>query len=845
MVEVNLVITMSEHTPMIRQYLEIKAQHKEHFLFYRLGDFYELFFDDAVTASKILGITLTRRGQSQDEPIPMAGVPYHAADNYIAKLTQNGHSVAICEQTSEPTSGKGPCERAVVKIITPGTRTDATQMSSDEANWIMSAVCQNDAWGVAYCDLTSGIIHLSEESSTPLFVDRINRVNPTELLIPRNTVLNETPQGIYINERNPKEYRLASAITLLTTHFNVKSLSAYGCQNRPMAIRAAGALINYFQITQKQHLHHINRMRFNHQEQYLHIPANTHKHLEISAAQNPGTPTLFATLRSTVTPMGLRQLKSWLENPIRCHEKLNERYEAIEFFQQPSNHTIDNDLSCIGDIERIINRLSLGGTRPREMLQIRDFLNQLPALSQSFQAGNSLGDKIMFALTPLPELSNMLNAALADEPPATIKDSGVIRSGYHSELDTLRTLFDNMHGHLDTIEEKEKAATGLSTLKVRYNRVHGFYIEVSKNQSELIPSHYVRRQTLKNTERYITDELKVLEDKVLSSQAQAMQLEGQIIQGIIEEICRYIAHIQRAARGVGMLDLLICLASESQTHRYVRPQLVPEKVVRIENGRHPVLERMISNFTPNSVELDNKSRLRMVTGPNMGGKSTYMRQTALITYMAYCGLFVPADSATLGPIDGIFSRIGAHDDLGMGQSTFMVEMTEAATILHHATANSLVIIDEIGRGTSTFDGMSLAYAIAQYLLDHNQSMTLLATHYFEITQMSEHHNNVIQEHVSVSSSGERLAFSYKVKPGPAHKSFGIDVAKLAGLPPSVVNQARSILKQYESQPLSDEAPQPLVNDPVYEMIKRIDLNQTTPAQAMHYLYAIKEQTEEA
>ncbi|MBM4211355.1 MAG: DNA mismatch repair protein MutS [Gammaproteobacteria bacterium] len=780
-------------TPMMQQYFSIKEQHQNAFLFYRLGDFYELFFDDAIKASQILGITLTQRGHHQGERIPMAGVPYHAADNYIAKLTQNGHSVAICEQTSEPT-GKGPCEREVVRIITPGTRTDALQFQSDEANWIL-AICQQNGFGIAYCDLTGHALITTEFDSLDHALDMINKLNPSELLVARDSPTLNLQCRPFINSRNPKEFKPSSTLQLLLEHFQVQSLDGFIHEQKIAAISAAGALLNYLQITQKQNLNHIKSMHFVNHSHYLNIPANTARHLEITQSQSK-SPSLFSTLKSTHTPMGLRELKKWLENPLQDQSILKMRHQAIAHAQY-HNINLENIFNHLGDIERILARLSLGNIKPQELLQLRYFLNILPEFSQSIPAGNALIDQAMNQLINPYELSDLLNRALSDTPPNQMREAGIIKEGFNDELDLLNRLASDIHQHLELIEAKEKQTLNLSTLKVRFNKVHGFYIELSRAQSAMAPSHYVRRQTLKNSERYITQDLKVLEDKVLTSQAKALQLEAQIVQDIIEQLTQHLHAMQASAQTIGLIDLITTHAQFANHNNYTRPEFSAELGITLIASRHPIIEQSLAHFTPNDIFINHKQRLHIITGPNMGGKSTYMRQVALVTLMSHCGFYVPAQQAVFGPIDGIYTRIGAHDELARGQSTFMVEMTESANILHNATNKSLVILDEIGRGTSTYDGLSLAYAITLHLLTSNQSMTLLSTHYFEITQMLNQSSTVLK-HVQAFFENGQLIFSHQVATGSASKSYGIEVGRLAGLPENVIIEAKKQLQKLEN-----------------------------------------------
>ena len=787
-------------TPMIQQYLTIKKQHENAFLFYRLGDFYELFFDDAIQASQILGITLTQRGHNQDNPIPMAGVPYHAADNYIARLTQNGHSVAICEQTSEPT-GKGPCDREVVRIITPGTRTDALQFQSDEANWILT-ICEQSTVGIAYCDLTSHTLLTTECRDLTLAKDMINKINPSELLIARDSTPLDLYCQPYINERNPKEFKHNSTHQLLLEHFQVQSMDGFIQEDKTAAICAAGALLNYLQITQKQGLKHIKNLQYVNHTQALSVPANTARHLEITQSHSK-SPTLFSTIKSTHTPMGLRELRRWLENPLQDQAIISGRHEAVAHAQK---HDLDLTglLQPLGDIERILSRLSLGSIKPQELLQVRYFLNMLPQFNQSVPRGTPLIDQAMNQLIDPTPLANLLNAALSDTPPNHMREAGMIKVGYDEELDLLNQLASDIHQHLALIEAKEKESLQLSTLKVRFNKVHGFYIELSKSQSAMAPSHYMRRQTLKNTERYITQELKTLEEKVLTSQAKALQLEHQLLQGIVQQLCQSLYALQASAQTIGLIDLISTHALFALNNQYTQPQFKPSIGIDLIGSRHPVIEQSTSHFTPNDINIHHDERLHVITGPNMGGKSTYMRQVSLLTLMAHCGFFVPAEKAVFGPIDGIYTRIGAHDELSKGQSTFMVEMSESANILHNATDKSLVILDEIGRGTSTYDGLSLAYAIASHLLEQNKSMTLLSTHYFEITQMLST-PNVIMKHVQALLENGQLTFSHQVANGCANKSYGIEVGKLAGLPESVIQEAKRQLLSLEKANITTDA----------------------------------------
>ncbi len=795
--------TCSQHTPMIAQYLRIKAQYNEMLLFYRMGDFYELFFDDAIKAAKLLNITLTARGQSAGEPIPMAGVPYHAAENYLAKLVKLGESIAICEQVGDPAQSKGPVEREVTRIITPGTVSDECLLEERVDSFLAALYEHKGRFGVAALELTSGEFYISEAADLNLLLSELNRIKPTELLLSEHSTLELTSVVRCITRRPAWEFEKESAVQALCQQFQTLDLKSFGCESYPNAVIAAGALLKYAVYTQKAPLPHIRTLKVQPMEEAVMLDANTRRNLEIVYNLKGGREaTLASVLDHTSTPMGSRLFKRWLNQPLRNIAQLTRRQEAIGCLMQHSLQALKSGLDRIGDVERILARVALKTARPRDLIHLRNTLEQLPEIAHfTGQFEVPYLKKLHQQLHPFPDLLKRLQTAIVENPPALIREGGVVAPGYDSELDTLRQMSEHTSQYLVDLEVREKARTGLSTLKVGYNRVHGYYIEISRNQSnQSIPTDYIRRQTLKNAERFITPELKTFEDQVLSSQARALTREKMLYEQLLDILIEHLPALQQMAIGIATLDVVQNLAERALALNLTCPVFSDQRGIHIEGGRHLVVEALMKDpFIPNDLCLSDQSRMLMITGPNMGGKSTYMRQTALIVLMACIGSYVPAKQAGIGPIDRIFTRIGASDDLAGGRSTFMVEMTETAYILKHATSKSLVVMDEIGRGTSTFDGLSLAWACAVELAERIQALTLFATHYFELTHLAEQPGAGIENvHLDAVEQGDHIVFLHTVKKGRANQSYGLQVAKLAGIPQGVVHLARKKLLELET-----------------------------------------------
>lgn len=837
------------HTPMMQQYLRIKTQYRDILLFYRMGDFYELFFDDAIKAAKLLDITLTKRGQSAGQAIPMAGVPYHAVDGYLAKLIKQGESVAICEQMSDPATSKGPVERQVTRIITPGTVSDAALLEERTDNLLVAILHHQNHYGIAILDICSGQFTVLQIQGKQALQNELARLKPAELLYSENFPdINELGKITSKRLRPACEFDLKHANKILCQQFNVASLSAFNCDDLPIAIAAAGCLIQYVKETQRCALPHIRKISVNRIDEMIIIDAATRRNLEISQTiQDNNKYTLSFIIDKTSTPMGSRLLKRWLNLPVRDLIVLNLRQQAIAtMIEQHYCENLQELLRNIGDIERIIARIALQTVRPRDLSNLQLALQQLPTLHALLKDNiDPLTQQLLQQIPLFTELLTLLEQALIENPPMIIRDGGVIKSGYDPELDELRALSENADHYLLDLENQERQRTGIATLKVGYNRVHGYYIEMSRAQAAQAPNNYLRRQTLKNVERYITPELKIFEDKALSSQARALAREKQLYEELLAKILPYLEQLQNCATALAQLDVLANLAERAVTLRYVKPTLTCESGIAITQGRHPVIEQVQTDvFIANDINLTAEQRMLIITGPNMGGKSTYMRQIALICLLAYIGSYVPAQQATIGPIDRIFSRIGASDDLANGRSTFMVEMTETATILHNATINSLVLIDEIGRGTSTYDGMALAWACALELAQSLKAYTLFATHYFELTQIPEQLPQVRNVHLQAVEDHETIAFLHTVKDGPANKSYGLQVAKLAGIPIPVITAAKQKLADLEihhhQEPITEfKATENTIIHPAIELLKNIDINNLTPLQALQFLEQLK------
>ncbi|ENM3963424.1 DNA mismatch repair protein MutS [Vibrio cholerae] len=849
--------SLSHHTPMMQQYLRLKAENPDILLFYRMGDFYELFYDDAKRASELLDISLTKRGASAGEPIPMAGVPFHAVEGYLAKLVQMGESVAICEQIGDPATSKGPVERKVVRIVTPGTVTDEALLSERVDNLIAAIYHHNGRFGYATMDITSGRFQLSEPQTEEEMAAELQRTSPRELLFPEDfspVHLMASRQG---NRRRPIwEFELDTAKQQLNQQFGTRDLVGFGVEQAQLGLCAAGCLIQYVKDTQRTALPHIRSLTWDRQDQSVILDAATRRNLELTHNLAGGTDnTLAEVLDHCATPMGSRMLKRWIHQPMRDNATLNQRLDAITELKETALYgELHPVLKQIGDIERILARLALRSARPRDLARLRHAMQQLPELhSVMSELKQPHLTELRTHAEPMNELCDLLERAIKENPPVVIRDGGVIADGYSAELDEWRDLANGATEFLERLEAEERDRHGIDTLKVGYNNVHGFYIQVSRGQSHLVPPHYVRRQTLKNAERYIIEELKQHEDKVLNSKSRALVLEKQLWEELFDLLLPHLEQLQQLAASVAQLDVLQNLAERAENLEYCRPTLVQKAGIHIQGGRHPVVERVMNEpFIANPIELNPQRRMLIITGPNMGGKSTYMRQTALIALMAHIGSYVPAESASIGPLDRIFTRIGASDDLASGRSTFMVEMTETANILHNATRNSLVLMDEIGRGTSTYDGLSLAWASAEWLAKEIGAMTLFATHYFELTELPNVLPHLANVHLDAVEHGDGIAFMHAVQEGAASKSYGLAVAGLAGVPKPVIKNARAKLQQLEllsSQPAETRKPSrvdianqlSLIPEPsaVEQALAGVDPDQLTPRQALDMLYQLK------
>ncbi len=871
-----------KHTPMMQQYLRIKADHPDTLLFYRMGDFYELFHDDAEKAARLLDITLTARGSSNGVPIRMAGIPFHSVDQYLAKLVKLGESVAICEQIGDPATSKGPVERKVVRIVTPGTLTDAALLP-DKADTFLMAVHQQTTrrgvskTGLAWLNLASGELRLMECEAAQL-ARELERIRPAELL---HTDGIELPGHPCARTRLPEwHFDQDAGARRLREQLGVASLDPFGCRTLGAALGAAGALLNYAASTQGQSLRHVQGVTVEHETEFVGLDTATRRNLELTETLRGGeAPTLFSLLDTCATAMGSRLLRHWLHHPLRERAIPQARQQAIGALLAQDPDTLRTRLRRLADVERITARLALLSARPRDLSSLRDTLAALPDV-QACVVPDDTAPLLAQTLTELAvpqDCLELLSRAIAPEPATAVRDGGVIARGYDAALDELRDISENCGQFLIDLEARERARTGIANLRVEYNRVHGFYIEVTNGQADKVPDDYRRRQTLKNAERYITPELKAFEDKALSAQDRALAREKQLYEALLQLLLPHIGELRRVAAALSRLDVLAALAERARTLDWSCPERVDENVIDIVQGRHPVVEGQLAAestpFIANDCQLTEARKLLLITGPNMGGKSTFMRQTALIVLLACVGAYVPARRATVGPIDRIFTRIGAADDLAGGRSTFMVEMTEAAGILHNATPHSLVLMDEIGRGTSTFDGLALAWAIARHLLAHNRSHTLFATHYFELTQLPQEFPQAANVHLSAVEHGDGIVFLHAVQDGPASQSYGLQVAQLAGVPQPVIRAARKHLAWLEQQS-TDATPTPQLdlfaaptvpdvdadeeddgndgtspaapaNDALGEAMRDLDPDSMTPRQALDALYRLKALAEES
>ncbi|UCC13357.1 MAG: DNA mismatch repair protein MutS [Gammaproteobacteria bacterium] len=844
---------LEKHTPMMRQFLRIKAEHPDILLFYRMGDFYELFYDDARRAARLIDITLTSRGQSAGEPIPMAGVPVHAAETYLARLVRRGESVAICEQIGDPAKSKGPVERKVVRIVTPGTVTDE-QLLEDRRESLLGCISfAKEGLGLAWLDLGSGRFHATQPEDVESLRAELERLRLAECLVSEDDSLpgwlEELPG---LRRRPPWDFDQDTAHRALCSQFGTRDLSGFGCEDRPDAIRAAGCLINYVRETQRTSVPHIRGISVEDRDEALVMDAATRRNLELEfSLSGHHQHTLAGVMDRTVTAMGSRLLRRWINRPLRDRETLRRRYQAVDVLVTSSAlEDIRERLHGIGDIERILARIALRSARPRDLTHLRAALIRLPELKATLARLDAPRlDKLVTACGEHDQTRDLLAAAIVEEPPMLIRDGGVIADGFDADLDEFKRLSQDADQFLTDLETRERERTGIAGLRVGYNRVHGYYIEISRGQADKAPTEYTRRQTLKAAERYITEELKAFEDKVLSARERALAREKALYEELLETLNGSLADLQLMAAALAEIDAIANLAERARALRLVQPDLSETPCLDIRGGRHPVVEGVLDEpFVPNDLTLDADRRMLVITGPNMGGKSTYMRQAALITILAHVGSFVPAESAVIGPVDRIFTRIGASDDLAGGRSTFMVEMTEAANILNNATEHSLVLMDEIGRGTSTFDGLSLAWACAHYIGERIGAFTLFATHYFELTALSEELPACANVHLDATEHGGQLIFLHSVREGPANQSYGLQVAALAGVPSPAIGRARAYLDTLERQreasaDVSVQGVLPLAPPdqphPLAEALSAIDPDELTPRQALEKLYELK------
>ncbi len=832
-------------TPMMQQYLRIKAEHHDKLLLYRMGDFYELFFEDAKRAAALLDLTLTHRGQCAEKPIPMAGVPYHAVENYLARLLKKGESVAICEQVGDPISPKGPMERQVTRIITPGTLTDEALLDANSDN-ILLAIHQNGTnFGLAWVDISGGRFYLAVLPDAQHLLTTLNRLKPAEILSNKNLVNKEW--DVLVKLRPGWEFDVNKAEQLLCDQFEVLSLEGLSRADYKAAHCAAGSLLVYLQNTQRQSLPHLKTIILEKETNYLQVDSATQRHLELfENYQGKPENTLLSVLDNTKSTMGSRLLKRWLGQPLRVHSAIKARQHAVtQLHNLRQDVPLQELLQQICDVERIASRVALKSARPRDLVALQQTLGLLPDFSAILSEENSdLLQKQLLYLQPLPALFDLLTQALVENPPVHLRDGGVIADGFDDELDELRLLQTNAHEKLSELEAEEKQRTGLTSLKFGFNRVQGYFIELSRGQADKAPSNYQRKQTLKNVERYITPELKTFEEKVLSAEVRALAREKWLYEWVLSEVAAAISTLLALAQALATVDVLASFSERARTLQWSCPTFVSSETLSIDQGRHPVLDPLLKErFVANNLAINADLRMLLITGPNMGGKSTYMRQNALIVLLAHLGSYVPAKHATIGEIDKIFTRIGASDDLASGRSTFMVEMTETAYILRQATRKSLVLIDEIGRGTSTHDGMALAYATAQYLANQVQAFTLFATHYFELTNLSEHCKTIHNKHVKAVIKNETISFLYQVEDGHTNRSYGLEVARLAGVPEAVIHLAKEHLHQPQApvcEPQTKQAsPKFEPETPISDALQALNLDDLSPRQALSELYRLK------
>ena len=844
---------LAAHTPVMQQWLRAKADHADKLLFFRMGDFYELFYEDAQQAARLLDITLTARGQSAGKPIAMAGIPYHAVDGYLAKLVKLGVSVAICEQIGDPALAKGPVERAVTRIVTPGTLTDANLLDDRSDSLLLALTIDRQRAGLAWLNLANGDLRLLETSLDALPA-HLERLRPAELLLP-DALRSGVPEHRAVSQHLPDwHFDARAAANALAEHFGTRDLAGFGVHDEELGLAAAGALYRYAQATQLQALAHVTQLTVEHEGAFLRLDAATRRNLEISETlRGEAAPTLLSLLDSCATSMGSRWLRHCLHHPLTERGIPRARHEAVAALIGDAGNgpfaALAKTLSGFADIDRITARIALKSARPRDLSSLRDSLTRLDGIRSIVGAGDSAArlTELAGALTTPQACVSLLTQAVAIEPAALIREGGVIAAGYNADLDELRAIQHNCGAFLIELEARERTRSGIGNLKVEFNKVHGFYIEVTHANVEKIPEDYRRRQTLKNAERYITPELKSFEDKALSANERALALEKALWDELLGALMIHIPVLQRIARAIAELDGLAAFATAAVRHDYRQPEFCSEAAIEIESGRHPVVERQIDNFIANDTRLSPARRMLLITGPNMGGKSTYMRQAALIVLLAHCGSFVPATRCRLGPIDAIYTRIGASDDLASGRSTFMVEMTEAAAILNGATDKSLVLMDEIGRGTSTFDGVALAFAIARHLIEKNRAWTLFSTHYFELTRLAQDYPVCANVHLDAVEHGHKIVFLHAVEEGPASQSYGVQVAALAGMPSAVVREARRRLTLLENREVGSATqpdlfasapPLPEPPHPALDALRDVNPDELSPREALEKLYQL-------
>ncbi|SBS35219.1 DNA mismatch repair protein MutS [Marinomonas spartinae] len=870
------------HTPMMRQYFGLKSQHPQQLLFYRMGDFYELFYDDAKRAAQLLDITLTARGHSGGQPIPMAGIPFHAAENYIARLVRMGESVVVAEQVGDPATSKGPVERKIARIVTPGTISDEAYLEEKRENLLLSLAYQSrkglDVFGFSYLDMASGRFCVFEVDGMDALSSELQRLTPREILISEDFPARDRvtlEKGV--SELGPWHFDYESSYRQLIQQFNTKDLSGFGCESLTAAIASAGALLQYAKDTQRSALPHIQSITVEHKDDSVLIDGATRRNLEIDVNLSGSTSnTLVSVLDTCATPMGSRLLKRWLHTPIRDINEIQARQDVVaELKDERLYDMLEPPLKKVGDLERILSRVALRSARPRDLLRLRFALEAIPEINQILATTQtSRLQDLNGRMIAQPELTETLATALVENPPSVVRDGGIFAKGYDTELDELLSLSTNATDYLAEMERSEKERTGISSLKVGFNRVHGYYIEISRLHSDQAPAEYIRRQTLKNAERFITPELKAFEDKALSAKSKALAREKELYELLLDRLNQLLRELQTTSQAVAQLDVLNTFAERADALMFARPELHNHGGIQIQGGRHPVVESVISDpFIPNDLDMHDKRSLLMITGPNMGGKSTYMRQIALIALLAHTGCFVPAEAASISVVDRIFTRMGSSDDLAGGRSTFMVEMTETANILNNATQQSLVLMDEVGRGTSTFDGLSLAWAAVDYLANHLKCYVLFATHYFELTTLADQLDNAANVHLTATEYDDEIVFLHKVHPGPASQSYGLQVAQLAGVPRNVIGHAKHKLAELEVvtgielddpdtfQPINKPTPEPITNkkkqnnasyvpqqpdlfeladhNALKEALKALDLDNMTPLQAMNALHELK------